>query len=276
MISLFCVMGIDRDITDPNLIRHFLDFYTRQRIDDYHIILQSNRHDVERYTEVTGILNSFHLEAKGHWTGEYTSPRLHRHLFETFRRGDPGDWWVVVDLDEFANFPRPAGPFLEACDSGGFNCVRGRIVDRVDDRGRLKAVRGDVPIDLQFPCEATVTRDVARGNTDKIVACKPPLIPGMGHHAIVKRARTARFHPQTLDVHHFKWDALVLERTRRRHLRYRRDRIKWRGESARLLAYLERHGRIADEHLSPRTHSALRYHTPSPPHDAPAASRRDP
>jgi hypothetical protein len=251
MLNLFCVVGVDPEITNLNLFNHFLEFYTHQQVDHFYIILQSNHNDSERIEQARELLKKFGIREKFLWQDEYSSPVLNRFLLKALKDYGKDDWWIIADVDEFHEFPGKAREFLMECEEKQINCIKGKICDRVSSNGELRFIDDiHIPLEEQFPLGGDITGQLAQGNTGKIAALKPPLIPGNGHHAIVKKRRKATYYPLEIRTHHFKWDSLVLKRIERRYRFYLKNKIEWYGESERVYQYLLAHSRILPKHFS--------------------------
>lgn len=241
MVHLFCCIGVDEDITNPALLYHFFDFYHPHGVDDFYIILQSNRNDRNRIDMARNILKEYDIKERFTWTGEYCSPRLYDYMLDAIKSMNNSGWMILTDIDEFHHFPGQAKTFLEDCDNRGVNCVQGRILDKVAANGELKPITKDIPLDRQFPFSAPITKELAQGCIDKIAALKQPLIPGKGHHHIIKKKWRAKYHDRIIDTHHFKWDSLVLNRMKKRYNSYSKKGIDWFEESEKVYRYLENH-----------------------------------
>ena len=259
MIALFCTIGVDKDITNLSIVSHFLNFYTRQGINDFYFILQSNSNCPARIQETKSLLQEFKINEKFIWKGGYTAPLLNKYMQQAVNSYNKNDWIILADIDEFHNFPVRAKQFLSDCNKEGINCVKGHLIDKVAEKGELKLIQKEPRIDRQFPHAADLTKKIALGNTGKIVALKQPLAAGNGHHAIVKKKRNAQYSNQIIDVHHFKWDSLVLKRLQKRYRYYVTKKIKWYRESERVSSYLIKHGRILEDNISIKFYKPLNY-----------------
>ena len=260
MINFFCTIGIDANITNLNLIHHFLNFYSRQEIDEFHIILQTHHADMERVDEAQKILMEYGIGPRSIWSGEYTSSLLQKYVHRVMDSLGRDDWMILADLDEFHNFPIPAGRLLKQCDEQGINCVTGRLLDRVAKGGKLKFIEKEAQIDSQFPHTSCLTNHIGGGNTTKIIALKSPLVPGLGHHSLSKKRRKAKNLKTPIDVFHFKWDSVVIERLAKRYEDYSRKNIRWSKESLRLYEYLSENKRILAADYSTDEGKPLIYH----------------
>jgi hypothetical protein len=237
-----------------------LNFYSRQEIDEFHIILQTQHVDKERVDEAQKILLEYGIEPKSIWRGEYTASLLQNYVHRALENLGRYDWMILADLDEFHNFPIPAGRLLKNCDEQGINCVTGRLLDRVAQGGKLKFIEKETRIDSQFPHASYLTNHIGGGNTTKIIALKSPLIPSLGHHSIRRKRKKAEYLSTPIDVFHFKWDSVVIERLAKRYEDYSRKNIRWSKESLRLYEYLTKNERILAADYSPEEGKPLIYH----------------
>lgn len=258
VVVLFSTFGVDTEITNLNLVFHFFRFYTIQGIDEFFIILQTNNQNLERIQQTKNILRTFNIQEKLIWQNEYSSNRVYSYMVQAIHSLEKNDWIIFADIDEFHDFPKPANLFLMECEEKGQNCVKGNLVDRVAENGELKFIEKNVRIDQQFPHAAVLTEKIAQGSTRKVVALKKPLIPGRGHHDIIRKKRKARCCEFRLDVHHFKWDSLVTQRLKRRHHTYKKHRIRWHKESERLYRYFQQNDRVQPEEISERGTGPIR------------------
>jgi len=174
---------------------------------------------------------------------------LNAYLIRAQMRRHPGDWWVVADLDEFHVYDRSLTDVIAACDSGGYDYVKGALLDRVAANGRLPALTPDTSIWAQFPLAGLVTLRVPGAGSSKVTLARGDVQLHLGQHG----ALTGRLLPPQEafpQVHHFKWtDSLPVRLARREqayasgdwHLTYP-DTVD---ESRRMLMHLEAHdGRI--------------------------------
>lgn len=250
MIILFCAIGVDEDVINLNLIHHFCRFYINKRPDEFYLILQSHNGNLRRTAEAGAILEEYGLKPDHIWSGPYSSHELHRRLARTLNRLKDGDWMIPLDVDEFLDLPSSLPDFLKTCSAGGFNCVRGRLIDRVAENRSLRCISRTPSLEKQFPLRSTLTETVALGHTGKIVAFQAPLVPGKGHHSIIRHKHKARFSDRIVDVNHYKWDSLLPGRLKKRYQEYRKMKVPWGKESYRLLRYFSEFQRVKPEHIS--------------------------
>lgn len=255
MVILHSFVGVDEDIYDVHLFRHFLEHYAAQGIDAFVFDLHSNVGAEDRIALFRSMLSGYPAEVRNIVVGPYTSHLNHIDYVNRFLadHGAPDRWCVLVDADEFVEFPGGAGPFLDACASEGCNVVIGNLVDRLSLDPPFPAVRPDEPLGAQFPWSYPLTRQIRRGVDRKVVAVRGRFSCVEGKHRLIEeppglaerertfmrlvdripnpewRSRLARRfrdrEPQAkgirrcatrLRVHHFAWDAVLLRKMQRR------------------------------------------------------------
>lgn len=122
------------------------------------------------------------------------------------------DWVVICDLDEFQEYPCVLRDLASYCDRRRYDYVHGRILDRVAADGSFPELQQGSLWD-QFPIGVRLTANKRGGDTRKIVFARPWVRVTDGNH----EALNARGMPEERvcsTVHHFKWDAGVVERAR--------------------------------------------------------------
>lgn len=154
----------------------------------------------------------------------------------------PDDWVVCADLDELHEYPEPLREMLETCDELGYTEVRGKMIDRIAEDGSLRRFDPERPLWEQYPVGAPITGRILRGEVAKVVATRSVMRIGPGRH--LSQGRSLRPYPKEAIVHHFKWDASVVERLRPRLSEEFKSRCPWWTETQRLVDHLERFGRI--------------------------------
>ena len=123
------------------------------------------------------------------------------------------EWIVWADSDELQEHPGGLHATAEALAREGRDARMGRLVDRFARDGRLAHLNG-ASLWETFPLGADFTGRVLGARTDKVVMARRETRIGVGNHQLRGRP-PGRFEP-TLPVHHFKWDASVADRLRRR------------------------------------------------------------
>ncbi len=151
---------------------------------------------------------------------------------------DRHEWSAQADLDEFYEYPLPLAEM--AASAGEANCVQGWFVDRIAADGLLPAIRDDIPISEQFPVETRITKRILGGCDRKLILTRGFQCINQGHHGMPNE----RLHPGKGRVHHYKWNAIVLDHLGERLALRERTGYQWGHESERFLDYWQRNGRI--------------------------------
>lgn len=118
---------------------------------------------------------------------------------------------MVADCDEFQAYPDGLRQALEYCDANRFEFVEGCLVDRLASDGRLSTVSSLSDLWTQFPLGGFISARVNGAVVNKIVAMKGHVRLGQGQH----QAASGRGCPVSrlyVPVHHFKWQAGLIER----------------------------------------------------------------
>jgi hypothetical protein len=241
----------------PWLIDQFLEHYSRLGVDSMLIILHGAEDD-PRMTIARDIL-ARHGVTPAFEAREYSAPLKHRRscgLMDDYCRSE--DWVLHADVDELQVYPDCLPDLLESCDDRGYRFVKGRFVDRIAADGRLVPIESGSPLWDQFPVAASVTREIPGGWVHKICAMRGDLRPGDGgSHGLdydvdgFRKFATAHRDPRGLpgymEIHHFKWDETLLQRTIEKLEGYGGDRDSEEGpywEYERLLAHLAQNDRL--------------------------------
>ncbi|MER6273572.1 glycosyltransferase family 2 protein [Streptomyces sp900105755] len=171
---------------------------------------------------------------------------LNGYLIRAQMRRHPNDWWVVADLDEFHVYDRPLADVIAACEAGGYDYVKGALLDRVAADGSLTALKPNQSIWVQYPLAGLVTLRLPGAGSSKVTLARGDVRLHLGQHG----AETGRLMPAEKafpQVHHFKWNDSVLARLVQReqayssgdwHLTYP-DTVD---ESRRMLQHLQANG----------------------------------
>lgn len=239
-MAVSCISA-DPTIVSPILVEHFLEYWTPQ-VDKFFITLNQRLKDQDCLERYETILAKFGIKTHRFWEGDFDSLRKQKYFAEDFKEGKPTDWMLTLDSDEFYILPMKVSKYLAEVSQGGYDCVLGRFVDRVDHEGRLKPIEAG-PLDLQFPITCQIAKLVHGPTTciDKVFAARPSLKLSGGHHKAYGNP-----HPTVLDTHHFKWDSLLLERMKQRLDITVRNNVSyfWDQQCKSGLEYITKHGKI--------------------------------
>jgi hypothetical protein len=154
------------------------------------------------------------------------------------------EWIVWADSDELQEHPGGLQATAEALQREGRDARIGRLVDRFARNGRLPHLGEGASLWEAFPLGADFTGRVLGARTDKVVMARRETRIGVGNHRLRGRPPPAPGEP-VIPVHHFKWDASVTERLRRRLDPDWKARCRWWTVSATALDRIaERAGRV--------------------------------
>jgi hypothetical protein len=239
-IRFVSVVGADTGLLDA-AITH----YRGLGVESFHIARHIESFDDADFRRSQDVVArhglSFAVVHQGPWDED-----LNAYLIRAQMRRHPGDWWVVADLDEFHVYDRPLTDIIAACEAGGYDHVRGALLDRIAADGSLPPLKPNTPIWTQYPLAGLVTLRLPGGGSSKVTLVRGDVQLALGQHeAVAGRLLPAEdAFPQ---VHHFKWTDSVLPRLIRReqeyssggwHLTYP-DTVD---ESRRMLRHLEANG----------------------------------
>ncbi|MFE0774880.1 glycosyltransferase family 2 protein [Streptomyces sp. NPDC058861] len=230
---------------DTGLLDAALTHYRGLGVESFHVVRHTESFadpDFQRSLEVVarhGV--AFATVHQGPWDED-----LNGYLIRAQMRRHPDDWWVVADLDEFQVYDRPLTEVVDACEAGGYDYVKGALLDRVAADGGLVALKPDEPVWTQYPLAGLVTLRLPGAGSSKVTLARGDVRLHLGQHG----ADTGRPMPAEdafPQVHHFKWNDSVLPRLVQRerayssgdwHLTYP-DTVD---ESRRMLRHLEANG----------------------------------
>jgi hypothetical protein len=151
------------------------------------------------------------------------------------------DWIVWSDSDEFQGPPGSLVSLAEEADAAGAQVVRGLLVDRVASDGSLPPLDPDLSLWDLFPRAVLIPDAISRAERRKVAMARGWVRVSGGNH-FPRPGQRLLEGPGWVPIHHFKWDATVLDRLRFRLRPAFRDACPWWVESRDLLAYFEARG----------------------------------
>ena len=157
---------------------------------------------------------------------------------------DASDWTIWADIDEYQVYPGDFGTLLEFADSLGLDYFHGYLVDRVSADGRLRAFDSAKSVWMQYLRRFTPPGSDPAQKIWKVSCARPHVPISRGNHFPIGH-ETFKYYVEPVEIHHFKWDDTVVQRLSRRLLPDFRDACEWWTESRDLLAYIQKHGRVA-------------------------------
>lgn len=157
-----------------------------------------------------------------------------------------GEWAFFCDLDEFCELDAQQ---VQHHIHSKLPYVAGRWVDRVGRHGKLCDVQQDVPLETQFPMQGQLRQTWKMGAAVYVLAPFAPMI----HHPNVCAIGRQHWPQSCVPVHHFKWQANVVDRLKARMIRIGlvgKLRTPWAQRVRRMLQHLEGHDGIDPKLLS--------------------------
>ena len=221
-VKLVTCIGTDKNISNPNLLHHFVEHYSNLGITDWSLTLHSSgKAELNNLEIYQNILDNYDIPYKT-WVGKYDDVR--RVVMDNIliNRQKIEDWLIGADFDEFIDFPCSISEYLTSLDKQGYNCVTGDMVDYVGTDGELPKITNDQPLQMQFPLEFDVRKDsgvlwefspYAHIFREKKVAIKKPLQWWIGRHNMNPKTESLiKESPERLKIRHYPWDHLRLKR----------------------------------------------------------------
>ena len=145
-------------------------------------------------------------------------------LYNEIKLTEPNDWWVIADIDEFHLYPENSlNLLITDCDKNGWDIVRGGFIDRIGRGGEFSELVEDKPLWEQFPNAGFFRYPMSKACPNKICVMKGNIeITSGQHYAKINTHVTWGWQgwnhplisPQTVQVHHFKWDKTAIDRVK--------------------------------------------------------------
>ncbi|MEE2904378.1 MAG: hypothetical protein VYC39_18760 [Myxococcota bacterium] len=201
-----------------NLTRHFLSYYRKEGIKEFHLLLLKNP-AAPNEEEVYDMLRKEPDVVCVQLKEAVATEQARVQLYTTYKQQQLSNCRMVfaVDADEFVSHP---GDIYEAACTDDYDYVRGRLVDRFAHEGETAAVTMDKDLFRQFPVCSDFSWDALGALQSKTPLSKPAIEYRVGLHRIIDEERWTR--PEwDIMVHHFKWTKGVIQRIRERVERMR-------------------------------------------------------
>ena len=226
---------------DARLLPHFLGHYDRFGVTEFHIAAPAELANyIVNASSGYSVIQYNDLNVAGSFTGGAEAVTKMRELAQ-----GPEEWVVIVDLDEFVEFPNRVTDLIGKVEAEGGNIARGIMYDRFAIDGHLKTFDDNSELSAVFPVRARFRSLVMRGNEFKGVLVKGHLRSRHAHHEFDDE----RPYSQMLEISHYKWNDRAIDRTRLGYEMCAAAGSPWDfdGEFKRVLDHYEQHGRFAWE-----------------------------
>lgn len=135
--------------------------------------------------------------------------------------GNPEDWWIIADCDEFQVWREDPRRVIEEAEEQHCTFITGGFLDRIGENGTFPKIEGPGSnLDELFPLVGFFRYPISKACPNKVVAVKSGQMVCSGqHYAIFPDGGNSwgssdprGYYKAKVQVHHFKWDFSVLER----------------------------------------------------------------
>ena len=137
-------------VDDVRLLPHFLRHYERSGVTEFHVATPRHlANSIESVSHNYLVIQYHDFDAVASFTGGAEAVTKMRETAQ-----GAGEWVVIVDLDEFVEFPEPVTKLAEKAEAESANIVRGVMYDRFAIDGQLKDFADDFGLVRAFPRES--------------------------------------------------------------------------------------------------------------------------
>ena len=144
---------------DAQLLGHFLAHYYKAGIKEFFIAVHpAFRDEVSPFEELYDITVFSDLDVTDTPIGQVSAVTEMRRRFQS-----NSEWAIIVDLDEFIEFPSNVYTLIRKAELEGANVIRGIMWDRFSSDGRLSAFGPHSDLQRIYPVRARFIRDVMQG-----------------------------------------------------------------------------------------------------------------
>ena len=249
-------IGTDTNISNPNLLYHFIDHYKALGITNWALTLHASlKKELNNLEVFADILTQWDI-AYEVWIDEYNTHKREDRDNIFVQQQEDSTWIFGVDLDEFVDFPCPIPEYLASLSEQNYNCLSGRLIDRVDAEGNLRSIEKTPDISDQFPRIAAVKKNIYQPQAGppafgKKLAIQKPLKWWVGRHTIhPETLEHVREAPTVLTINHYAWDRLLIGRITQRAEVYRqRQNLGWFHEYINMIEYIQKYGKLRLEDI---------------------------
>jgi Glycosyl transferase family 2 len=223
---------------DARLLGHFLAHYDQAGVTEFFIaVAEGHVLAVRQLMPAYRITVGEELGVADKYPFGVTAATEMRRRYQ-----DPDEWAIVVDLDEFIEFPRPVFEIVAAAEKEDANVVQAIMYDRFSADGKPRSFEASSDLSALFPVKARFIK--AMGGADhKGVLVKGLIQPAGNFH----NWRGQVIHSEILEIAHYKWTDRIVDRIRADYQVTSRAGIPCAIEYKRVLDHYEQHGRFAWE-----------------------------
>ena len=219
MVRLLTIIG-----HGINLIEHHIKHYNTYVYEIQYVIYETDLYPTLE-KEVTEIIKKYNnLKIVKTIKERIFDWEKVTEFYNEIKLTEPNDWWVIADIDEFHLYPENSlNLLITDCDKNGWDIVRGGFIDRIGRGGEFSELVEDKPLWEQFPNAGFFRYPMSKACPNKICVMKGNIeITSGQHYAKINTHVTWRWQgwnhplisPQTVQVHHFKWDKTAIDRVK--------------------------------------------------------------
>lgn len=208
-----------------NILPHFLTHYS-EYVDEIQLVVYESDLHKNLFEDVSKIVSNFPKAkiVKKIYDRVFDWEKV-TSLYNFIKNGQPNEWWVIADVDEFHLYPNDdLKQLINDCDENGWDIVRGGFIDRIGPNGEFSELKSDKDIFKQFPNMGFFRYPMSKACPNKICVVKGYVEITFGqHYAKIDGHTTWKWqgwnHPlinpnSFVQVHHFKWDSTCGQRIR--------------------------------------------------------------
>lgn len=204
-INLVAVVGGVR----PELLDAFIRHYSNLGLSDASIGFHfTGEVAVSTESGLNGVLKEWGIKprivSRGPWHETTNS-----NIRDAMIRVDGAGWHLLADVDEFHDFEGDLSTLINRANLDGFSHVEGVLVDRFDRSGEFPLWDPSRTLDETYELGGFFTHAVLRGDPRKVVLAKRGVRVAHGNHWC--DANQGPAFPTVIPVHHFKWQAGIVE-----------------------------------------------------------------
>ena len=225
---------------DARLLGHFLAHYDRAGVTEFFIaVAKGHGSAVRQLTPAYRITLCEELAVADKYPFGVSAATEMRKRYQ-----DPGEWAVVVDLDEFVEFPKPVFDIIADAEKEGANIVQAIMYDRFSADGQPRGFEPSSDLASLYPVKTRFIRDVMKGADWKGVLVKGDIRPAGNFHNWEGQV----VHSEIIEISHYKWTTdRIIDRVRADYHITSERGLPCADEYKRVLEHYERNGRFAWE-----------------------------
>ena len=224
---------------DARLLPHLLRHYVQFGVTEFHVAAPPHLADyVSGASADYKVIQYNDFDVADSFTGGVDAVTRMREVSQ-----GPEEWIVIVDLDEFVEFPEPLVDIVRKIEAEGGNMARGIMYDRFAVDGQPKAFDDDSDLSSLFPVKARFIKLIMGGEDTKGVLVKGHLRSRGAHHIF----HDERPYSDVFEISHYKWNDRAINRVQLAYDMCSASGAGWEEEYKRILDHYDRHGRFAWE-----------------------------